>query len=105
MAYSLDLAFIKQQLNIDTDIIEDDNLLNLYKDAAMSKVQDDVQMTDDEFNLALSSKAGSKLTLAILLLIGHYYTNRDVITYGSPKMLPAYNSLISQFKIYYRPTV
>ena len=105
MAYSLDLAFIKQQLNIDSDIVEDDNLLSLYKDAAMSKVQSDIRLTDSEYEIALASKEGSKLILAILLLIGHYYTYRDVITYGSPKILPAYNSLISNFKIYYRTSV
>jgi len=92
----LDLEIIKQQCRIESDFTDDDALLDTYATAAQRLVENHTGRTlyategeiptdaetgepTDEHALVLDDD----LTTAMLLLIGHWYENREAVVTGS----------------------
>lgn len=88
-----------EQLQTQTNALEEDTaLLELYADAAEEQVEVDTNCTLQE----LQNEDGSfprKITLAVLLLVGHWYRNREAFSSVEMKEVPkTYNTLIASFR-------
>ncbi|MBW5800068.1 head-tail connector protein [Halomonas elongata] len=85
----LELDIIKQHVRLEPDFDEDDALLDTYATAAHRYVENHTGRTlyatkaeiptDDEHALVLDDD----LTTAMLLLIGHWYENREAVVMGT----------------------
>lgn len=86
----LELDIIKQQVRLDLDFDADDTLLDTYAGAAKRYVE---RYTDRKL-YATTSEAGyaddpdallldDDITVAMLLLIGHWYANRESVVTGT----------------------
>ncbi|CAG9172408.1 head-tail connector protein [Cupriavidus respiraculi] len=81
----MDLALVKKQLRLDPDFTDDDDLIQGYVDAAIAHVEqhcdrvivDADPVTPDEMLLT------KDVQQAILLLVGHWYTNRESVVIGA----------------------
>ena len=96
---------------------EDSGLLQLYADAAEEQIEVDINRPLSELppesddtngnDGAGSESAGSypkKIKLAVLLLVGHWYRNREAFSTTELKEVPkTYNTLISSFRDYAKP--
>lgn len=103
----LDLVRVKNQCSIDDDITDHDNLLTLYLSSAKRAVenylnrpvywsqeevpQDPEQVPDNAF------VAREDTELAVLLLVGHWFKNREAVTENSVKTLPLGISFLLDF--------
>ncbi|PUZ90983.1 hypothetical protein DC364_22910 [Vibrio vulnificus] len=103
----LDLNKVKNQCSIDDDISDHDALLTLYLSAAKRAVenylnrpvywtsedvpQDPEQVPDNAF------VARDDTELAVLLLVGHWFENREAVTESSAKTLPLGVSFLLDF--------
>jgi len=104
----LALALVKQHCRIDSDEAAEDALLSTYILAATRYVEtwtrrrlyEDVDSTGyitDEDGLLLTAD----ITAAMLLLIGHWYANREAVSVGGPVETPlAVDSLLQPYRIY-----
>lgn len=86
----LELETIKQQCRLETDFDDDNELLELYSGAAKRYVE---RYTDRNL-YATTGEAGyaddpdallldDDITVAMLLLISHWYENREAVTTGT----------------------
>lgn len=84
----LELDIIKQHVRLEPDFDEDDTLLDTYATAAHRYVENHAgrtlyategEVVDDEHALVLDDD----LTTAMLLLIGHWYENREAVAMGT----------------------
>ncbi|EKH6499149.1 head-tail connector protein [Providencia rettgeri] len=84
----LSLELIKQQLRLEIDYVEEDDLLTLYSAAALRLIESHTRRTlvqeseadiDPELNLVFSGD----VRLAALLIIGHWYANRESVVVGA----------------------
>ena len=83
---------------------EDQNLLELYADAAEEQVEVDTNMTLNELLPQGAHGYPKKIKLAVLLLVGHWYRNREAFSTTELKEVPkTYNTLISSFRNYAKP--
>lgn len=108
----LELDIIKQHVRLELDFVDDDTLLETYSTAAQRLVEnhtgrnlyatsneipkdEDGEVTDDDA-LVLDDD----ITTAMLLLIGHWYANRESVVVGTiTSELPmAVESLISPYR-------
>ena len=105
----IDLDVVKQHCRIDTDFTGDDALLNLYTGAAARYVQTWTRRTlyenenspgyaEDEDSILL----GDDVKAAMLLLIGHWYANREAVNIGNiTTEIPfAIEALLQPYRIY-----
>lgn len=108
----LELDIIKQHVRLEPDIVEDDTLLDTYSNAARRLVENQTVRTlyataaeipkdsegnvTDEHALVLDDD----ITTAMLLIIGHWYANRESVVIGvSVAELPmAVHALISPYR-------
>ncbi len=109
----LELDIIKQHVRLELDFFDDDALLDTYSTAAQRLVENRIGRTlyatadeiptdsdtgepTDEDALVLDDD----ITTAILLLIGHWYLNRESVVVGSiSSELPmAVESLIGPYR-------
>ncbi len=113
----LELDIIKQHVQLELDFVEDDTLLDTYSTAARRLIENRIGRTlyatqgeiptetdpvtgevtaTDEDALVLDDD----ITTAMLLLIGHWYANRESVVVGSiTSELPmAVNSLILPYR-------
>lgn len=93
------VAEAKAQCRIEPDEVDEDALLTGLIEAAISHIQSDINkplVAGGEEGQALTSA----LKLAALLLIGHWYTNREAVVTGTiATTLPlAYESLIHPYR-------
>lgn len=97
----LNLDEIKTQLNLDKWYTDEDAYL-----ISLGKVAEDIlqKNIDDKLDNIASQSDGclpQSLRHAMLLLIGHFYRNRESVAFGSPTELPlGYSFLINQYKNY-----
>lgn len=99
----IDLALIKQHLNIDSDFTADDSYLESLAEVAEAVVQShiDHNLTD----LEEGGQLPAPLTQAMLLFIGNMYANRESVAYTNANEVPfAYDYLLSLFKDYGKKT-
>jgi len=93
------VAEAKAQCRIEPELVEEDELLTGLIDAAISHIQSDINKP-----MVAAGEEGQVLTpalrLAALLLIGHWYTNREAVVTGTiATTLPlAYESLIHPYR-------
>ncbi len=78
----IDLALVKQQLRVQHDI--EDDLLNSYLQSAIAHVEQHcdrkiVEAPANEDEMAMTPD----ITQAILLLVGHWYANREAVVIGA----------------------
>ena len=105
----IDLDVVKQHCRIDTDFTGDDALLNLYTGAAARYVQtwtrrtlyeneNSPGYTEDEDSIL----PGDDVKAAMLLLIGHWYANREAVNIGNiTTEIPfAVEALLQPYRIY-----
>jgi len=105
----IDLSVIRSHCRIDDDFTGDDNLLEIYIGAAaryvetwtrrkLYKTNDEPGFADDANRLLLDDDVRT----AMLLLIGHWYANREAVVSGSTAAeLPlAVEALLQPWRIY-----
>ena len=94
----------KQHLNVDKDFHEDDNyilhLIQVSEDAIAKRI-------DQKLEDIIDPKTGylpKSVVQSILLLIGQFYANREVVAYNSATEIPVgFNFLCDLNKHYWIP--
>lgn len=101
------LEQLKKQCNA---LDEDASLLELYADAAEEQVEVDINRPLSELATTTQGESGSvtsypnKIRLAVLLLVGHWYRNREAFSTTELKEVPkTYNTLIASFRDFAKP--
>ncbi len=105
----LDQDVVKQHCRIDTDFTGDDALLTLYTGAAARYVQtwtrrtlyekeDSSGYVDDPDSILLNDDVKA----AMLLLVGHWYANRETVSVGQTvaEVPFAVEALLQPYRIY-----
>lgn len=105
----LELSVVKQHCRIDAGFPDDDALLTTYIGAAARYVEtwtrrtlylttDSTGYADDEDSILL----GDDVKAAMLLLIGHWYANRESVAIGQivAEVPLAVESLLQPYRIY-----
>ncbi|MBY5942774.1 head-tail connector protein [Halomonas sp. DP5N14-9] len=104
----LDLPTIKLHCRLDPDYTEEDDLLEVYSQAASRFIENQTDRTlyassdsvpdEDDCPLVMD---GSVRT-AMLLLIGHWYENREAVVVGTitSEVPMAVEALIQPYRIY-----
>lgn len=105
----LDIGIVKEHCRVDSDFTGDDALLNLYTGAAVRYVEtwtrrklyeseESPGYAEDEDSILL----GDDVKAAMLLLIGHWYANRESVNIGNiTSEIPfATEALLQPYKIY-----
>lgn len=96
----IDSVILKKHLNIDESWVEDDELIRAYCKAAECAVENHIQrplteIVNDKGQLPPAVKH------AILLLIGHFYANRESVSFATASEIPlAYQYLLQPYKSY-----
>lgn len=110
---SLEVA--KQHLRVEPDVMLEDDLISLYIEIASDHVQEYLQRavyaTQADYDAAQSAGqqgfddnaivVNASIKGAVLLLIGHYYRNREDVTVGqAPAELPnASKALLAPYRM------
>lgn len=113
----LELDIIKQHVRLELDFSEEDVLLETYSTAAQRLVENNTGRTlyataaeipkDPDTGEMLDDSAlvlDDDITAAMLLLIGHWYANRESVVVGtttSSELPMAVESLISPYRHFY----
>jgi len=109
----IELRTIKQQCRIEPGFLEDDALISVYLNAAIKHVEnyterklyptaeqiplDEYGEPDDDFALIYNDA----VHVAMLLMIGHWYSKREAVTEGSTSELPlGVSALLGPYRIY-----
>ena len=103
------LSDCKAQCNIDDDNSFDDGVLVTYLFAAKNhiavtlnrKIVATTSGIINDTDLALDTGAGDSLRLACLLIIGHWYLNRESTSTLTVKEVPmSFNALLQPYRVY-----
>lgn len=94
-----------QELMAQTNALpEDATLLELYADAAEEQIEVDTNRPLDELIPEGGSSYPKKIKLAVLLLVGHWYRNREAFSTVEMKEVPkTYNTLVASFRDFAKP--
>lgn len=94
-----------QELMAQTNALpEDATLLELYADAAEEQIEVDINRPLSELIPEGEDSYPKKIKLAILLLVGHWYRNREAFSALEMKEVPkTYNTLVASFRDYAKP--
>lgn len=105
----LDIGIVKEHCRVDSDFTGDDALLNLYTGAAARYVETWTRRTlyeskespgyaEDEDPIL----PGDDVKAAMLLLIGHWYANRETVSVGQTvaEVPFAVEALLQPYRIY-----
>ena len=96
----IDTVILKKHLNIDESFIDDDEYIKALCLAAEQAVENHIarplsEIVDEHGKLPPSVKH------AILLLVGHFYANRESVSFASASVIPlAYEYLLQPYKSY-----
>lgn len=100
----LPLELAKKQVRLEPDYHEEDELLSIYILAAQRLVETHtrrtlIEQTDDEADPETTLVYGSDIEMAMLLLVGHWFANRETVVIGeSVNTLPlAFNALLQPY--------
>jgi uncharacterized phage protein (predicted DNA packaging) len=94
-----------QELMAQTNALpEDATLLELYADAAEEQIEVDINRPLSELIPEGGNSYPKKIKLAVLLLVGHWYRNREAFSTVDMKEVPkTYNTLVASFRDYAKP--
>jgi uncharacterized phage protein (predicted DNA packaging) len=94
-----------QELMAQTNALpEDATLLELYADAAEEQIEVDINRPLSELIPEGESSYPKKIKLAVLLLVGHWYRNREAFSTVEMKEVPkTYNTLVASFRDFAKP--
>ena len=94
-----------QELMAQTNALpEDATLLELYADAAEEQIEVDINRPLSELIPEGGDSYPKKIKLAVLLLVGHWYRNREAFSTVEMKEVPkTYNTLVASFRDYAKP--
>lgn len=94
-----------QELMTQTNALpEDATLLELYADAAEEQIEVDTNRPLSELIPEGESSYPKKIKLAVLLLVGHWYRNREAFSTVEMKEVPkTYNTLVASFRDFAKP--
>lgn len=94
-----------QELMAQTNALpEDATLLELYVDAAEEQIEVDINRPLSELIPEGEDSYPKKIKLAVLLLVGHWYRNREAFSTVEMKEVPkTYNTLVASFRDYAKP--
>ena len=94
-----------QELMAQTNALpEDATLLELYADAAEEQIEVDINRPLAELIPEGEHSYPKKIKLAVLLLVGHWYRNREAFSTVEMKEVPkTYNTLVASFRDYAKP--
>ena len=94
-----------QELMAQTNALpEDATLLELYADAAEEQIEVDTNRPLAELISEGKSSYPKKIKLAVLLLVGHWYRNREAFSTVDMKEVPkTYNTLVASFRDFAKP--
>lgn len=76
--YLIDCVSVKKHLNIEESFHDDDETINGYCIAALEYVQDYTGISEIDFGNEVDGVKNYSLGLAVLLLAGHFYEQRQV---------------------------
>jgi uncharacterized phage protein (predicted DNA packaging) len=94
-----------QELMAQTNALpEDATLLELYADAAEEQIEVDINRPLSELIPEGEASCPKKIKLAVLLLVGHWYRNREAFSTVEMKEVPkTYNTLVASFRDFAKP--
>jgi uncharacterized phage protein (predicted DNA packaging) len=94
-----------QELMAQTNALpEDATLLELYADAAEEQIEVDINRPLTELIPEGGDSYPKKIKLAVLLLVGHWYRNREAFSTVEMKEVPkTYNTLVASFRDFAKP--
>lgn len=94
-----------QELMAQTNALpEDATLLELYADAAEEQIEVDINRPLSELIPEGEPSCPKKIKLAVLLLVGHWYRNREAFSTVDMKEVPkTYNTLVASFRDFAKP--
>lgn len=94
-----------QELMAQTNALpEDATLLELYADTAEEQIEVDINRPLSELIPEGESSYPKKIKLAVLLLVGHWYRNREAFSTVEMKEVPkTYNTLVASFRDFAKP--
>lgn len=96
----IDTVILKKHLNIDEFFVDDDEYLKALCLAAENAVENHIsrplsEITDE------SGQLPPAVNHAILLLVGHFYNNRESVAFANAAVIPlAYEYLLQPYKSY-----
>lgn len=97
----LNLDILKKHCNIDDWFKEDDSYLISLGDVAENIVETDLDEPLSSIVKQNDGKLPESILHSMLLLVGHFYRNREAVAFGTPHDLPyGYEFLVSQFRNY-----
>lgn len=98
---SLTLDLVKQHVRSD-DFTADDDVLTHYMEAAQAKILLDTNHTDEELlELGDGETWPTLLVQAALLLIGHWYNQREAVAGATSVTVPhGYDAIIMRFRAF-----
>ncbi len=105
----LDIGIVKEHCRVDSDFTGDDALLNLYTGAAARYVETWTRrkLYESEESPGYAEDAdsilpGGDVKAAMLLLIGHWYANRETVSVGQTVAEApfAVEALLQPYRIY-----
>lgn len=96
----IELDDLKSHLQVEHNL--DDLLLLQYEEVAVDAVKTHLNLNSEDDMLDDNGDLKPSIRQAILVLIGHFYQNREVVAYGNPTKLPlSFEYLISLNQEYY----
>lgn len=91
---------LRKHLNLDTD--EDDGYITELEQVAEDYISEFIGRPLKDFETE-GVMAKSQIRHAIRLLVGHWYSSREIVTYGNAQTLPfGFMSLLQPLKQYGR---
>ncbi len=97
-----DLNFLKKHLNIDQEYTGDDLLLEFYRTAAIKIVEQHLNKPLAQVKAENNGIFPKPLELAMMLIIGDMYQNREGTSSTSMSALPhSYDYIMDLYKCYY----
>lgn len=101
----LDLDLVKNHLNVDKYFSDDDQyimtLIDVSKETILAYIDQPDDILSKFYDKSHDEFIATPLQQAQLLLIGHYYANREAVSFGVPSKLPiGFDFLLQPYKNY-----
>ncbi len=101
----LDLDLVKNHLNVDKYFSDDDlyimTLIDVAKETILQYLDQDEETLNKIYDKEHNEFTALPLQQAQLLLIGHFYANREAVSFGIPQKVPyGFEYLLQPYKNY-----